>query len=331
MVLRLCLPDSCEENENSSSHCIKLLIINSSLEIGELRHYRYLYRTLLWDKAEISDSVPFCFILIFRRIWVLGNPRFWLQWWVQRAETSPGVGSTCNHRWGAGMEPSLSSVGSLLLYWDMQGTGKALLQLLWQQLLHGDWITINPQPRNIWSWGCCLMRFPLGFPEQRTAGTELVLWRSTPKSQRLLGLFWETYKKGFQRRWRLAGSLSEVLAGVRGCSSSVPGLAACLPRSSKLQWTPLWVWWGSRSVPSHPIPSHPVPCWVQAGTQSAAGCWAVLASVRLPSDECPHAGNLSKRQRALTMYYMHGWKCNKDLDGCCVLYGEQLFNFTTWC
>lgn len=74
MVLHLCLPDSCEENENSSSHCIKLLIINSSLEIGKLRHYRYLYRALVWGKAEISDRVPFCFILVFRRIWVLGNP-----------------------------------------------------------------------------------------------------------------------------------------------------------------------------------------------------------------------------------------------------------------
>lgn len=33
-----------------------------------------MYRALVWGKAEISDRVPFCFILVFRRVWVLGNP-----------------------------------------------------------------------------------------------------------------------------------------------------------------------------------------------------------------------------------------------------------------
>lgn len=175
MVLHLCLPDSCEENENSSSHCIKLLIINSSLEIGKLRHYRYLYRALVWGKAEISDRVPFCFILVFRRSLGTWEPKFYLQRWVQRAETSLGVGSNRKHCWGAGMEPSLSSVvGLLLSHWDTQGTGEALLQLPWQRSLRGDWVTPNPQPLSICSWGCSIMRFPRAFPEQSKAGTELV-------------------------------------------------------------------------------------------------------------------------------------------------------------
>lgn len=179
VVVHLCLPDSCEENEDSSAHCIMLLIINSSLEIGKLRCYTYLYRRLVLDEAKLFDCAPFLFVLTFRWTWVFGSSRY--------------------------------MQGALAWFWEMS----CILGV--KCFLHTN---------------------------------KLVVWAVSPP---VLG---------------------------------APHLQLDLPLL-------VWSW--------------------------------------LPSDGSPYAGGFCKRQCALAMNYMHGWKCNRDLDGCCVLYEEQLFNFTTWC
>lgn len=110
MVVHLCLPDSCEENEDSSAHCIKLLIINSSLEIGKLRCYTCLYRRLVWDEAEF-------FVLLSHLFWLSDELGYsGAQGSVcsggRRAELSLGKAVSTA---GGGITPSLASGGSLAL------------------------------------------------------------------------------------------------------------------------------------------------------------------------------------------------------------------------
>lgn len=88
---------------------------------------------------------------------------------------------------------------------------------------------------------------------------------------------------------------------------------------------------GGVSCPSE-VPGVPAPalCPMQGGTRTepllSCPAWPELCG-----EECPPTARFRKRQHALTMYYMHCWKCNEDWDGCCLLDGEQLFNFTTQC
>lgn len=179
MVVHLCLPDSCEENEDSSAHCIRLLIINFSLEISNLRCYTCLYRRLVWDEAEFFGCAPF-----------------------------------------------------VLLCFNFQ-------------------TNLSIQELRVHAGSSCMI-----------LGNELHLG----------GRVFPSHK-------RVGGAVSPPVLGAPHLQLELPLL--------------VWSW--------------------------------------LPSDGCPYAGGFCKRQRALAMNYMHGWECNGDLDGCCVLYEEQLFNFTTWC
>lgn len=143
MVVHLCLPDSCEENEDSSAHCIKLLIINSSLEIGKLRCYTCLYRRLVWDEAEFFGCAPFPLVLTFRWTWLFRSSRFCMQWWAQ---SWVEFGEGCKHSW--------RRYHTLLSQWGLFGSCTATCR----ELLRGSgkWAA---------SWGKCFLH-----PNERCGG-----------------------------------------------------------------------------------------------------------------------------------------------------------------
>lgn len=153
MVLHLCLSDSCEENEKSSSHCIKLLIINSSLEICKLRHCTYWYRRLVWVKAEIFKSAPFS-PSDFQRTPVLRSLRVCLQWWVQRTKVQ---GETVTSATAGEQVWNLPyTLWAVLL---LQGIGKSTQGsrvAVWQLgLIPCDWrLLLTPRHSTAWPFPC---------------------------------------------------------------------------------------------------------------------------------------------------------------------------------
>lgn len=211
MVLHLCLPDSCEENENSSSHCVKLLIIDSSLEICKLRCCTYLYRRLVGVKGEVFKRAPFP-LLIFKGRGYSGVQGCVFPW-LQRAKTNSGI--DCNFSYSCRIQLLIlqlliqcglfrscigtcqnrlrNSVSAANVAAELLRDGRG------QSRVTGGYSL----PPGVAVPSCCS---PVGFPEGRETGAELLLWRGTPAGKQAAS----------KRKVFLQLEASKMLAGMQG-------------------------------------------------------------------------------------------------------------------